>query len=193
MKKRMLLVLLAAALALTGCAGMGGGGGADATPRPEMTARMYETREDAFAMYDQVTFDDTVESLSERFGEPIVETDSNGESYTWLDGDRGVVAVFFSNGRLRSKLVYFEDFRQFGKISDAQNVSGVLTANKEMSLNDMNLLLGGEGVEFIQVAQDASLSPAMNRGYMWISLDGEEVKILFNSKGGIEQVSYSLN
>ena len=193
MKKLWIAALLIAALALAGCSAVGTQPNPEATPLPPLTARMFETRDEAFAMYDQVTFSDTLESLTERFGEPRVETSDNGSAYYWNDGICGVAVVFFENGRMRSKLVDFEDIRQFGKVSGAKGLDNIMSMSKDFDLTSVSLMLGAEGVEMIRVAQDSSANPDFNVGYIWANEEGQAAMVLFNKKGTIEQVSYSLD
>ena len=194
MKKLWLAALLIAALTLAGCTGMTTEPDPSATSIPPLTEPMFESREQAFALYDRVTFTDTLETMTRRFGEPAeVTTNDNGTVYYWKDAETGsgVAAVFFDNGRLRSKLVGFEDIRQFGKISGAKGVANAASLSKDFDLTSVNLLLGGEGIEMIRVAQDSSVNPDFNIGYIWADEDGRAAMVLFNKKGTVEQVSFS--
>ena len=104
-----------------------------------------------------------------------------------------VAVVFFENGRMRSKLVDFEDIRQFGKVSGAKGLDNIMSMSKDFDLTSVSLMLGAEGVEMIRVAQDSSANPDFNVGYIWANEEGQAAMVLFNKKGTIEQVSYSLD
>lgn len=193
MKKMLMAALVLAAFVLVGCARGTNPTAPKATPLPPLTAPVFESEEDVLGLYNEITFDDTLATLTERYGEPTVETDANGDIYFWSKDGSGVAIVFFDNGRMRSKLVNFEDVRQFSKLSQTPNLENVLSLSSDMMVDDVNLYLGAEGIEFIRIAQNSSLSPDFSIGYLWVNEKGEDVKILFNRNGKLDSLSYRLD
>lgn len=193
MKKILLAALMLAVFALVGCTEIATTAQPEATPLPPLTAPVFETHEEVFALYDEITFDDTLESLTERYGEPTIQTDANGDIYFWHKDTSGVAIVFFDNGRMRSKLVNFEDVRQFAQLAKTPWIENVLSLSSDVALDDVNLYLGGEGIEFIRIAQNSSVNPDFSIGYLWVNEKGEDVKILFNRKGKLDSLSYRLD
>lgn len=189
---------LAAAFLLTGCLGMNvvdTGDGADepqATMEP-LTEPMYEDREALYGYYKQVNFGDTLASVTERLGEPQIEENENGITYIWVgEGDCGVAAVFFDNGKLRAKALYYKDLRQLGKLSAATSIDQFASLNKNYTYEMTCGVLGGRSMEIMQVAQDSSAEPEIKRVFAWCNEKGDCVQVLFSGDEKLEQVTYSL-
>ena len=161
--------------------------------RAPFTAEMYTDREALYQYYNDVTFADTLETLTERYGEPEVSENENGSSYTWsMDDGYGFVCVFFDNGKMRAKALLYEDARQFGAISKSTGLSNVTQLNKNVTFEMCRGILAGRGMEIMQVAQDTSADPEINRVFDWVDEPGENVvQVLFNGQEQLESVSYS--
>ena len=130
-KFKLLALVLMVALLLTGCTAVPSDGteqtAAEPTVKPTaepMTSERFTDRDAVYAMYNEVKFGDTLDGLTARYGTPEVVTDSTGSTYTWRNAEGyGFVAIFFANGTLRSKAVYFDDIRQFRDISNATGIA----------------------------------------------------------------------
>ena len=197
MKKKRIFAALALVimlLPLTGCAGMLAGEGAQPQETmPPMTAEMFTDLSSVTEWYNAVTFEDTLESLTARFGEPEEVQDDNGSYWNFLDeNNHGVAVVFFDDGTLRSKMVYFEDIRQFADLSGASHIENVSLLDSGMEYEVVTAAFGAEGIEIMQLATDSG-NGAGQYLMIWVSEDVGIVQALFNvSDNKLEQVSYSL-
>lgn len=200
MMKRMLklaALALMAALLLTGCMDMSGMFAEDdaqpAETMPPMTAEMFTDRQATYQYYNEVTLDDTLATLTERYGEPRIEANDNGDSYFWvMDNGCGVVVSFFDSGRLRAKVLYYEDVRQLGALSEATNITSFSQLNKDYTYEMTCGVLGGKPMELAQIVQDTSADPEVKRLYVWSTSKGDIVQVLFTGAGKIESVNYTL-
>ena len=197
MKKMMKLAALLAltAVLLTGCVDMTGLGQTDEpqATMPPMTVPMFEDRLTAYQYYNEVTLEDTMETLTGRYGEPKKETTDNGDSYTWVMEDGyGFAATFFDSGRLRAKVLYYEDIRQLGAISEATGIDKFSQLSKDYTYEMTCGLLGGKPMELAQIVQDTSADPEVKRLFVWATSKGDVVQVLFTGAEKVESVSYSL-
>lgn len=189
-------LVLATALLLTGC--VQGGDAADPNAEPTatlapMTEPMYTDREALYQYYNAVTFDETLTSLTEKYGEPVKEEGESGDSYSWVMEDGyGFAAAFFDSGRLRAKVLYYKDLRQLGEISNATSIDQFAVLNKNYTYAMTCGALGGRAMELAQIAQDTSDSPEIKRLYVWATPKGDVVQVLFSGDEKLESVSYTL-
>ena len=194
-KKRVLaaLVLVGLLLLLTGCTSMLGGETQPQATMPPMTAEMFTDLASVSKRYNETDFEDTLESLTARFGEPEEVQDDNGSYWNFLDeNNHGVAVVFFDDGALRSKMVYFEDIRQFADLSGASHIENVSLLDSGMEYEVVTAAFGAEGIEIMQLATDSG-NGAGQYLMIWVSEDGGIVQALFNvTDNKLEQVSYSL-
>lgn len=197
MKKTIALILsvLLAMLLFTGC-DLTGESDADVepteTPVP-MTEEMFTDRAAVYQYYNTVTFDDTLETLTERFGEPTIEEDENGKTYVWVMEDGfGFCTAFYDTGSLRAKVIYYKDVRQFGDISAADNIESFSNLTDSYTFEMTCGMLGGKPMEIAQIAQDSSDSPEIKRLYAWANHNQDVVQILFTGEGKVESITYML-
>ena len=199
MKKLIKLTVLAAlaALLLTGCLGLPGGDVQEPEEPKEtiapLTEPMYEDRDALYQYYNKVSIGDTLEQLTELLGEPTIEETENGQNYVWRTEDGyGVAAVFFDRGRLRAKVLYYDDLRQLGKLSNATGIDQFTHLNKNYTYEMACGLLGGRSMEIAQVAQDSSADPEVKRVFVWCNEKGDCIQVLFIGDEKLEQVTYTL-
>ena len=182
MMKRLIKLTLLAVLAvfvLTGCmdfsALTSGADYAEDQPKetqPPLTDPMYTDRDALYQYYNQVNIGDSRDALTERFGEPSVETSENGETYTWVMEDGyGFAAVFFDS---------------------ATNVDQFANLNSNYTYEMVCGLLGGRSMEIAQIAQDSSAEPEVKRLYVWCNEKGDCIQVLFKDDEKLERVTYSL-
>ena len=168
----------------------------EATPVPTMgpmTEPVFTDREALFAIYNEVNIGDTLEDLTARFGEPRVDVTAEGTNYTWLDENGyGITAVFYDNNRLRAKVLYYNDIRQFMDLSGATTIDNFTSLSQKHDFDMVCLALGGKPVELAAIAQDTSMDPEIHRLFTWVDAEGSSVQVLFNSEEGVEQISYAL-
>ena len=189
-------LVLATALLLTGC--VQGGDAVDPNAEPTatlapLTEPMYTDREALYQYYNAVTFDETLTSLTEKYGEPVKEEGESGDSYSWVMEDGyGFAAAFFDSGRLRAKVLYYKDLRQLGEISNATSIDQFAVLNKNYTYAMTCGALGGRAMELAQIAQDTSDNPEIKRHYVWATPKGDVVQVLFSGDEKLESVSYTL-
>ena len=189
-------LVLATALLLTGC--VQGGDAVDPNAEPTatlapLTEPMYTDREALYQYYNAVTFDETLTSLTEKYGEPVKEEGESGDSYSWVMEDGyGFAAAFFDSGRLRAKVLYYKDLRQLGEISNATSIDQFAVLNKNYTYAMTCGALGGRAMELAQIAQDTSDNPEIKRLYVWATPKGDVVQVLFSGDEKLESVSYTL-
>ena len=189
-------LVLATALLLTGC--VQGGDAVDPNAEPTatlapLTEPMYTDREAQYQYYNAVTFDETLTSLTEKYGEPVKEEGESGDSYSWVMEDGyGFAAAFFDSGRLRAKVLYYKDLRQLGEISNATSIDQFAVLNKNYTYAMTCGALGGRAMELAQIAQDTSDNPEIKRLYVWATPKGDVVQVLFSGDEKLESVSYTL-
>ena len=189
-------LVLATALLLTGC--VQGGDAVDPNAEPTatlapLTEPMYTDREALYQYYNAVTFDETLTSLTEKYGEPVKEEGESGDSYSWVMEDGyGFAAAFFDSGRLRAKVLYYKDLRQLGEISNATSINQFAVLNKNYTYAMTCGALGGRAMELAQIAQDTSDNPEIKRLYVWATPKGDVVQVLFSGDEKLESVSYTL-
>ena len=189
-------LVLATALLLTGC--VQGGDAVDPNAEPTatlapLTEPMYTDREALYQYYNAVTFDETLDSLTEKYGEPVKEEGESGDSYSWVMEDGyGFAAEFFDSGRLRAKVLYYKDLRQLGEISNATSIDQFAVLNKNYTYAMTCGALGGRAMELAQIAQDTSDNPEIKRLYVWATPKGDVVQVLFSGDEKLESVSYTL-
>ena len=189
-------LVLATALLLTGC--VQGGDAVDPNAEPTatlapLTEPMYTDREALYQYYNAVTFDETLTSLTEKYGEPVKEEGESGDSYSWVMEDGyGFAAAFFDSGRLRAKVLYYKDLRQLGEISNDTSIDQFAVLNKNYTYAMTCGALGGRAMELAQIAQDTSDNPEIKRLYVWATPKGDVVQVLFSGDEKLESVSYTL-
>ena len=168
----------------------------DATPAPTMgpmTEPVFTDREALFAIYNEVNIGDTLEDMTARYGEPIVDITQEGTNYTWLDENGyGITAVFYDNNRLRAKVLYYNDIRQFMDLSNATTIDNFTNLSQKHDFDMVCLALGGKPVELAAIAQDSSMDPEIFRLFTWVDQEGSNVQVLFNEEEGVERISYAL-
>lgn len=196
-KLKLTALLLIAALLLTGCVGLPTGEiDPNATPQPTMeplTAPVFTDRDAVYEWYNEVQIGDTLDDLIARYGEPTIEETNNGSTYYWRNEEGyGFAAVFFSNNVLRSKLVAYEDPRQFKELSAATSLANFASLKTQHDFSMACLALGGKPCEMMVIALDESSSPDTQHLYLWVDEFGSNIWILFNSDEKIQSVSYAL-
>lgn len=167
----------------------------NATPEPTMpplTAPLFTDRDAVYEWYNQVNIGDTLESLKATYGEPTVETDQNGDTYFWLTEEGyGFAGIFWSDGVLRAKALYYEDMRQLMELSNADNLANFATLKTSHDFSMACLALGGKPCEIMAIAQDQSANPEIERVFTWIDKNGSNIQILFGANEKIKQISYA--
>ncbi len=204
-KIKLIALMLMLAVLLTGCANTqtesdGTEPNTEPTAEPTveptvepMTAKRFTDRDAVYAMYDEVKFGDTLDELTVRYGDPVVETDANGNNYYWInDEGYGFAAIFFSNGTLRSKCVYFEDIRQFRDISGATGIANYVLLDTSHDFTMASAGMGGMPCELGAFAQDGSADPDVYRLFAWVDEYDSSVQILFSENEKILQIGYAL-
>ncbi len=167
----------------------------EATPIPELTAPLYEDYDSVYAHYNEVSITgDTLPTLTERYGEPLVEEDKDGNKmYTWLFEDGyGFTCAAFPSGALRAKVVYYEDLRQFRAISNSSNLENVVNFDKSIDFQTCVGLFRGRPIEVGQIVHEEN-SGSVSRVYCWLDLQDQIVQILFKGDGSVDSISYQLN
>ena len=203
MKRLMKWVALAllAAFVLTGCmdfsAMTGAMQAADSdepkATQPPLTDPMYTDRDALYQYYNQVNIGDLKDDVVAKFGEPQVETSDNGETYTWkMEDGYGFAAVFFDSGRLRAKVLYYDDLRQLGLLSAATSIDQFASLNSNYTYEMVCGVLGGRSMELAQIAQDSSADPEVKRLYVWANEKGDCIQVLFKDDEKLESVTYTL-
>ena len=197
MKRRIafVMIMVLAVLMLSACASSAPTDGEDAPEETlaPMTAPMFTDREALYQYYNQVNIGDTLDELTEKFGEPKIDPTENGDNYIWvMDDGYGFAGVFFASGRLRAKVLYYEDARQLGQLSSATNISQFTNLNTSYTYEMACGLLGGRSMEIAQIAQDSSLEPEIKRVFAWCNERGDRIEILFKGSGQLESVNYYL-
>lgn len=187
-------LLLAVVLGLSGCISINGESTEPSATTPPLTAEQFTDYDAVYIHYNQVTFSDTLETLTERFGEPTDSaSDDNGTTYTWIFEDGyGFVCTFYETGELRAKVVYYEDVRQFRDLCDARNLSSAEYLEDTNDFQTCVDIFVGRPIEVAQISSEDSTNTVISRVYTWIDADENLVQILFNADGTVESVSYSV-
>lgn len=204
----LIALLLCAALALTGCSVNVGGLFSDAenveatpapeaTPVPPLTAAMFTDYDAVYVHYNEIGFSDTLSGLTERYGEPVAETttteDVTSTSYTWkFDDGYGFVCAFYDNGRLRAKVILYEDLRQFRDLSNATYLANVFNLSDSSTFKECINILGGRPIEICQVSQSEQDQTDIARVYTWVDKDDQAAQILFKKDGTISSINTSM-
>lgn len=164
----------------------------ETTPIPELTAPLFTDYKAVYVYYDQVTFADTLDTLTGRYGEPSVLENENGKEYTWLMEDGyGFTAAFRADGSLMAKVVYYEDVRQFREISNSSNLSVVENFDKEVDFQTCVSTFSGRPIEICQIRKDETDVEGIQRVYTWLDLEDNMVQILFNGDGTVSAIGYN--
>jgi len=180
------------ALAFSGCSSIGGPAEPAVTP-PPMTAEFYTDYDSVYVHYNTVTFDDTLATLTERFGEPAVVETQNGANYTWIMEDGfGFTCAFHPTGELLVKVIHYDDVRQFRDLSNAVNLDMVENFDKTITFQDCINLFAGRPIEIAQIKSDVAGSD-ISRVYTWIDANENMVQIHFKADGTVDAVSYSVD
>ncbi len=188
----LIALALTAALCLTGCVNIGGANSQPEVTAPPLTAEQYTDYDAVYAHYNQVSFTDTLETLTERFGEPKAEEDENGITYTWIMEDgQGFLATFYETGELFAKVVYYEDVRQFRDICGAKNLASAEYLEDTNTFQECVEAFVGRPIEIAQISTESTGS-SISRVYTWIDANNEIVQILFKADGTVESVSTSI-
>jgi len=159
-----------------------------------MEAEMFTDLDSVFALYNQVTFDDTVDTVTEKLGEPTKETSENGDYWVWKDENgAGVGAVFFENGKLRSKVVVFEDIRQFANLSGVKSFENVTLLAEGMTVETVSVAFGSEGIEIMRMLTDSGAEGVEQFLLLWVTEGGNIAECLFaDGEAGLQQATYSV-
>jgi len=195
-------LIVTAALLLTGCMDFSALQNAmqsevdpNATPEPTMpplTDPVFTDRDAVYEWYNQVNIGDTLEDLKATYGEPIIETDANGDTYIWKnENNYGFAAVFYSDNRLRAKVIYYDDMRQLKGLSNATNLANFATLKTSHDFSMACLALGGKPCEIAAIAEDQSANPEVQRVFAWLDQNGSNIQILFGADEKIIQISYA--
>jgi len=195
-------LLVAAALLMTGCVDFSAmmqnepavDPNATAAPTPgPMTAEMFTDHDAVYELYDQFKIGDTLPDLTERFGEPFINTTENGSTYIWEnEAGYGVACAFYDNQCLRAKVVNYEDIRQFGGLSSATSLDNFSMLSEDHDFSMTCLALGGKPAELASIAQDSTVNPKIDRLFIWVDEKGDFVQVLFTPDEKLKQVSYSI-
>lgn len=199
-KFKLLALILLLVLLMTGCTQIDPEGTVDPNAEPTvkptvepLTVERFTDYDAVYAMYDQVKVGDTLDTLKALFGEPTVEKDSSGDIYLWRNEEGyGVYAIFFNNGVLRSKSVYFDDMRQFRDISGATGIANYALLDTSHDFTMACAGMGGKPCELGIFIQDSSADPDIYRLYAWVDEYDSNVQILFNENEKILQIAYAL-
>ena len=203
MKRKLKLAILFALVAalLVGCSAQDGSENEQGyntsvfgdTVEP-LNAPVFTDREAVYEMYNAVNIGERMENIVAAYGEAdMVEEDDYGSTYIWFnDEGYGMVGLFYEDGRLRAKSLYFEDMRQLKELSAATSIENFALLETSHDFSMVCLALGGKPCEIAAVAQDSSLDPEIYRVFAWLDEYGSNVQVMFNSKEKIIQVSYSL-
>lgn len=184
----LLLCCACVALLLSGCVNIGGVREPAAT-LPPLTAAQYTDLEAVFRRYNEVTFADTLETLTQRYGTPETSTDENGVVYLWIDEEGfGFLASFFETGELRAKILNYEDLRQFADLCGARNLGSAEFLKETNTFKECVEGFVGRPIEIVQIAKDAT-GTEISRVYSWVDANHDIVQILFKPDGTIESIS----
>ena len=194
------LLILVAAL-LTGCMDFSALQQAEidpnATPKPTdppLTEPLFTDRDAVYEWYNQVNIGDKLDDLKATYGEPVIETDQNGDTYFWVNEQGyGFAAVFFPGNTVRAKVVYYKDIRQFKDLSGADNLANFAPLKTSHNFTMACLALGGKPCEIAAIAEDQSANPAVQRGFAWLDKNGSNIQILFGADEKIMQISYAFS
>ena len=157
-----------------------------------LTAPVFTDREALYQWYNEVQVGDTLEELKARYGEPIVTTDRNGDTYCWMNEEGyGFTAIFFENGVLRAKVVQYEDLRQMKDLSLATDITNFSVLDTQDDFTMACMALGGKPCELATVILDSSANPDTQRVFVWLDEYGSNVQILFDKNEKIIQISYA--
>ena len=182
---------LVIALTLSGCVVYPGD--PSATPLPPLDKPVFTDHETAFAMYDQVTFPMMIDDVRKLMGEPKLDKLESGESYSWRVGDYGLAAAFYDSGRLRGKVVQFDDIRQLtGLMPGKPNLAAAEQLQEGISYQEAAALMGCEGLEISQIAQDASTNPQLTRLLVWVDENGSQAQVEVDGAGKVVRTAMSL-
>ena len=164
-----------------------------ATPLPQLEKPVFADHEAAFALYEQVTFPMMIDDVRQLMGEPVIDKLESGESYSWRVGDYGLAAAFYDSGRLRGKVVQFEDIRQLTGLMPGQpNMSAGEQLEEGMTYDDAVAMMGCEGLEISQIAQDASANPQLTRLMIWVDASGSQAQVEVDGSGKVVRTAMSL-
>jgi hypothetical protein len=198
--RKILLILMALvmAISLSGCMpnlAPQGSAGVETTPMPELDKPLYTDAQTVYALYNQVSFSDTLDDLTARLGQPQIEAigDTENKSFNWIgENGSGVACAFSDAGKLLGKVLYYEDFRQCAGLMPGEfDIDAAANVLAGMTHQDVITLLGSDGIELAQVPQDNSANPVIALLYMWVNERGDMIQILFDTKDAVKQVSYS--
>lgn len=160
----------------------------EATDAPEatwepLTKALITDKELFYQYYNQVTMSDTVDTLTERFGEPIEEKTEEGTSYLFImDDGYGFVVAVRESGRVQAKIAYYDDVRQLEPITSGTNLEAASMLTKESRYLDISRQFGGNGLEIAQIAGDTSSNPPIQRLFLWMEGD-MTMQALFDADG----------
>ena len=127
-------------------------------------------------MYERIEMDDTLETLTERYGEPVLTEDGYADF-------GGALCAFFESGRLRAKIVSFETLSEVAQVSDA-DFSKAKGLKKGASEEEVNALFGGAGAEIMRINLSDEENSGVQRVDAWINADGNAVQALFELDDG---------
>lgn len=127
-------------------------------------------------MYERIEMDDTLETLVEKFGEPVWTQ----EGYADFGG---ALCAFFESGRLRAKIVPFEAFQEVAQFSKV-DFSGAKGLKKGASEAEVNALFGGAGAEIMRINLSDEENSGVQRVDAWANEEGSAMQALFELDDG---------
>lgn len=191
------LVLACAALALSGCADFSSltdtADEAEPTPVPPLSAPLFTELGALYAYYDRVDFTDTLESVTQKLGEPTQkDATAQGVTYHWVDeSGYGVVATFFASGKLQCKVLEFKDIRQFGRVSNCTNIEYATNMSTDFPYSMVAAVMDGTPVEIMQLLEDEAKPEEVSRLVIWANEEDCSAQMLFDHQSLLKKSSYS--
>ena len=152
MKKKRIFAALALVimlLPLTGCAGMLAGEGAQPQETmPPMTAEMFTDLASVSKRYNETDFDDTMETLTARYGEPQEVQDENGSFWNFLDENGEPLPVVSVTSALPETSTQSAGFDENGTWVESADFAFTeeTSVNANASPADPNLLIDEQDV-----------------------------------------------
>ena len=127
-------------------------------------------------MYERIEMNDTLETLTERYGGPVLTEDGYADF-------GGVLCAFFESGRLRAKIVSFDAISEAASFTDS-DFSGARNLKKGAPEEEVNALFGGAGAEIMRINLSDEENSGVQRVDAWVNADGNAVQALFELEDG---------
>lgn len=149
------------------------------------------SKEKAFDLYNKVKIGATKDEVDSLLNvQPIKEPNASvvGDAFNYKDADTGfgVTVVYNKDNKAFSKTMTYNSISDTAHFctksvtkSQASKITGV------MSHKDVNKLLGGDGVERCNLADDTNLSTVANI-YCWVNKNGSYIEVVFNDQDNVE-------